>query len=123
MASKSPKKVIRPAQHQSHQPGDESKMTPLPESLDSDYLASGKLKDKVAIITGGDSGIGRAIAFLYALEGANVVISYLDEHEDAELTKKTIESVGRSCLILSGDIADPQFCEKIVKETIKKFKK
>lgn len=124
MAPKSsPQKKVRPAQHQSHQPGDENKMTPLPKSLDFNYCASAKLKDKVAIITGGDSGIGRAIAFLYALEGANVVISYLDEHEDAEITKKTIESIGQSCLILSGDIADPDFCEKIVKETIKKFKK
>lgn len=123
MTSKNPKKTIRPAQHQSHQPGVEYKMKPLPQSLDSDYLASGRLQGKVAIITGGDSGIGRAIAFLYALEGADVVISYLDEHEDAKQTKKTIESIGRSCLAMSGDIADPKFCEKIVKATIKKFKK
>ncbi len=123
MTSKNPKKPVRPAQHQSRQPGVESKMNPLPKSLDSEYVPSGKLQDKIAIITGGDSGIGRAIALHYALEGADVVISYFNEHKDAQQTKEMVELAGRRCLAISGDISNPKFCEKIVKETIKKFKK
>jgi len=87
------------------------------------YLGSEKLKDHAAIITGGDSGIGRAVAVLYAREGADVAIVYLDEHEDAEETKRAVEAEGRRCIIICGNVADPKFCENAVKQTIKAFGK
>lgn len=123
MPVKNPKKNVRPKQQQRPQPGIESKMVPKPEYVDHHYQPSEKLQGKVAIITGGDSGIGRAIAIHYALEGADVVISYFDEDKDAKETKKMVESTGQHCLILAGDIAEPEFCQKVVNETIKKFKK
>jgi NAD(P)-dependent dehydrogenase (short-subunit alcohol dehydrogenase family) len=82
------------------------------------YKGSEKLKDKVALVTGGDSGIGRAVAVLYAREGADVAIAYLNEHEDAEVTKKAVESEGRRCIMLSGDVADDAFCKAAVGETV-----
>jgi NAD(P)-dependent dehydrogenase (short-subunit alcohol dehydrogenase family) len=85
------------------------------------YKGSEKLQDKVAIITGGDSGIGRSVAVLYAREGADVAIVYLDEHEDAEETKRLVEEEGRECLLISGDVADKAFCKQAVKETVEKF--
>ena len=87
------------------------------------YLGSEKLKDYAAIVTGGDSGIGRAVAVLYAREGADIAIVYLDEHEDAEETKRAIEAEGRRCITISGDVADPKFCEDAVKQTVKAFGK
>ena len=87
------------------------------------YLGSDKLKGCAAIITGGDSGIGRAVAVLYAREGANVAIVYLDEHEDAEETKRAVEAEGRRCITISGDVADPKFCEQAVNKAVKTFGK
>jgi NAD(P)-dependent dehydrogenase (short-subunit alcohol dehydrogenase family) len=87
----------------------------------SAYLGSEKLKNYAAIITGGDSGIGRAVAVLFAREGADVAIVYLNEHEDAEETKRAVESEGRRCITISGDVADAKFCEDAVKQTIKAF--
>lgn len=119
--SKNQGKNILPPQHQNSQPGVESKMDPRPVSEDYSYQGSNKLKDKVAIITGGDSGIGKAVAIHYAKEGANVVIVYLNEHDDAKETKRQVEEEGQKCLLLSGDIGDEAFCEEIVKKTIDTF--
>jgi NAD(P)-dependent dehydrogenase (short-subunit alcohol dehydrogenase family) len=85
------------------------------------YLGSQKLKDKVALVTGGDSGIGRSVAVLYAREGADVAIAYLNEHTDAEMTRRAVEKEGRRCLLLSGDVANPEFCEAAVAEILKAF--
>jgi NAD(P)-dependent dehydrogenase (short-subunit alcohol dehydrogenase family) len=98
-------------------------MTPLPKSEDDDYRPSAKLQDKIAIITGGDSGIGRAVSILFAKEGADVVIVYLDEHEDARDTQQRIEKTGRRCLCLSGDVGDPVFCREVVEKTVATFGK
>lgn len=112
-----------PAQHQNVQPGIEKNMNPEPIYKNNDSYNNGKLKDKVAIITGGDSGIGRAIAIAYAKEGAKIAIVYLNEHEDAEVTKKEIESLGGECILLSGDIGDEQFCISAINSTKNKFNK
>lgn len=112
-----------PPQHQDRQPGIEFLMQPKP-IFDNPYnLGCGKLINKVAIITGGDSGIGRAVAVAFAKEGADIVIAYYDEHEDAINTKNYIENLSRKCLLLSGDIRDEQFCHHIVEEAIKTFNK
>lgn len=102
-------------------PGKEATLTLEPFYDAPFYKGSDKLKDKVAIITGGDSGIGRAVAILFAREGADVVIAYLNEHEDAKRTKQLVEEEGRSCLILSEDVTDVSFCEFVVDQTIKEF--
>ncbi|WP_058308985.1 SDR family oxidoreductase [Gracilibacillus massiliensis] len=109
-----------PRQKQNRQPGIESEMNPLPHQP-LNYKGSDKLKGKSALITGGDSGIGRAVAIVYAKEGANVAISYLDEHEDAQETKKLVEEEGVKCILLPGDIKDPNHCEKLVEETVSHF--
>lgn len=114
---------LAPPQHQDNVVGLEYLMTPRPIFDDFNYKGSGKLKDKVAIITGGDSGLGRAAAIAYAKEGANIVIPYYNEHIDALETKKIIESYNQECLLLPGDISRKEFCEKIVSETINKFGK
>ncbi|RPI24546.1 MAG: glucose 1-dehydrogenase [Acidobacteria bacterium] len=114
-------KKSRPAQKQKKQPGIESKMTPKPEAESAEYRGSGKLEGKVALITGGDSGIGRAVAILYAREGADVAIVYLNEHEDAEETKGQVEQEGRKCLLLPGDVGSERFCQKAVKTTVDKL--
>jgi NAD(P)-dependent dehydrogenase (short-subunit alcohol dehydrogenase family) len=85
------------------------------------YLGSEKLKGRVALITGADSGIGRAVAVLFAREGADVALAYLNEHEDAEATRQAVENEGCRCIILSGDVADPDFCEDAVRRTVKEF--
>nr|WP_304213323.1 SDR family oxidoreductase [Fredinandcohnia onubensis] len=121
MLSKSQGKNILPPQHQNQQPGTETEMVPRPVSEDHSYQGSNKLANKVAIITGGDSGIGKAVAIHYAKEGANVVIVYLDEHEDAKETKRQVEEEGQKCLLLSGDIGNEEFCKEIVKKTIDTF--
>src|SRR5437762_4030378 len=113
--AKSRKIKLRPAQHQAKQPGRQTRMKPKPESIDIHYQGRDQLKNKVAIITGGDSGIGRAVAYAFAIEGAKVVITYLDEHKDAQITKETIERLGGECLAIAGDIAYPDFCLKVVK--------
>ena len=112
-----------PPQHQDVQPGMEYLMKPRPIFNNPYYRAAGKLINKVAIITGGDSGLGRAIAVGFAKEGATVVIAYYNEEKDAEETKNFIERMGRTCELISGDIKDKKVCEKIVEDTIKKFGK
>ena len=115
--------IFVPEQSQDKQPGLEYLMTPRPIFDNPNYVGSGKLKDKVAIITGADSGLGRAAAIAFVKEGAKIVIPYYDEHEDAEETKKYIENLGGECLLLSGDISKKEFCKKIVNETISKYGK
>jgi len=116
-------KITPPAQKQQKQPGIESKMHPEPAYIRDNYRGSGKLEDKVALITGGDSGIGRAVSIHFAKEGADVAVVYLDEHEDAKETKRLVELEGQQCLLISGDVAHQSFCESAVTETINKFKK
>lgn len=110
-----------PAQHQSSQPGLESEMTPLPIFDDPSYTGSGKLKDKIALITGGDSGIGRAVAIAFAKEGAKVVISYLNEKADAEQTKSCVENYGGHCDLMMGDLSSEVFCKQLVENVVKQF--
>ncbi len=110
-----------PEQRQLRQPGVEKYMVPRPIIENPNYQGSEKLKGKVAIITGGDSGIGAAAAIAFAKEGANVAIAYLDEHEDANRTKTRIEEIGQACLLLPGDLREKQQCIDIVEKTIKTF--
>ncbi|MCU0499207.1 MAG: SDR family oxidoreductase [Anaerolineae bacterium] len=112
----------QPPQTQNQQPGIESKMRPRPES-EGDYKGSGKLDGKVAIITGGDSGIGRSVAILFAKEGADVVISYLNEHDDARETERQVKQEGRRCLLIAGDIGDESHCQAIVDQTMREFRR
>lgn len=107
-----------PPQGQDRRPGIESEMTPKPVSDDPKYRGSGKLRDKVAIITGGDSGIGRAVAIAFAREGADIAVVYLNEHKDAEETRKMVEEEGRRCLLIAGDVADDAFCRESVEKTV-----
>ncbi|HTK34506.1 MAG TPA: SDR family oxidoreductase [Caulobacteraceae bacterium] len=109
-----------PEQHQS-KPGREAALDPPPMYDAPFYRGSDKLKDKVALITGGDSGIGRAVAVLFAREGADVAVAYLDEHEDAEATRRAVEKEGRRCITLAGDVADPAFAKAAVARTVKEF--
>ena len=110
-----------PDQDQSTQPGDEHKMTPTPVYIHDEYRGSDKLKDKVALITGGDSGIGRAVAVHFAREGANVAIVYLNEDKDAKKTQSLVEAEGQQCELLAGDIQREDFCKKVVRQTVEKF--
>jgi NAD(P)-dependent dehydrogenase (short-subunit alcohol dehydrogenase family) len=110
-----------PKQHQ-EKPGIESELDPKPRYRAPRYRGSGKLDGKVALITGGDSGIGRAVAVLYAREGANVAIVYLDvEQSDAEETQRAVEKEGKEALLLPGDVCDPQFCRDAVEKTVETF--
>lgn len=115
--------IMAPEQSQVEQPGLEYLMNPRPIFDNPNYKGSGKLKDKVAIITGGDSGLGRAAAVAFVKEGAKVVIPYYNEHIDANETKQYIEQLGGECLLLSGDIAEKSFSKRIVKETLNCFGK
>lgn len=115
--------IAFPPQKQAVQPGLEYLMTPQPIAENPNYRGSGKLQDKVAIITGGDSGIGRATAIAFAKEGADVVIVYYNEHIDAEHTKRRIEQIGRSCLLITGDLSDEHFSTVVIKKTIDTFGK
>ena len=115
--------IMAPEQSQPEQPGMEYKMYPRPIFDNPNYKGSGKLKDKVAIITGGDSGLGRAAAIAFIKEGAKVVIPYYNEHKDAMDTKNYIENMGGECLFLSGDIADKKFSKEIVNKTLDRFGK
>ncbi|MFF2483379.1 SDR family oxidoreductase [Paenibacillus sp. NPDC058071] len=112
-----------PPQRQQQQPGIESKMEPLPVFRSDSYRASSKLQGKSAIITGGDSGIGRAAAIAFALEGCDVSVVYYNEHEDANFVRKEIEHAGRRCLLLPGDIGDESFCRSAVERTVLEFGK
>ncbi len=118
-AKKTPKG--QPPQTQAHQPGDEHEMTPRPQQPGEDYRAAGKLGGKVALITGGDSGIGRAAATAFAREGADVAIVYLEEDKDAAITGEMIESVGRKALLIRGDIGSEKFCQEAVQRTVKEL--
>lgn len=109
------------SEKQDHQPGVEKKMSPRPEYINPGYKPAGKLINKTALITGGDSGIGRAVAIHFAMEGADVAIAYLDEGKDAEETKKLVEDTGRKCILFRGDISEKEFCDKIVKQTISRL--
>jgi NAD(P)-dependent dehydrogenase (short-subunit alcohol dehydrogenase family) len=110
-----------PYQHQATQPGMESLMNPRPLSADTDYRPAGKLKSKVALISGGDSGIGKAVAIAFAKEGADLAIAYYNEHKDAIETKNRIEHIGRRCLLLPGDIGSEKFCREAVSQTIEAY--
>ncbi|GEL77597.1 NAD(P)-dependent oxidoreductase [Tenuibacillus multivorans] len=113
--------ITVPEQRQYRHPGVEGLMVPRPIIENPNYQGSDKLKDKVALITGGDSGIGAAVAIAFAKEGADVAISYLDEHDDANRTKARIEELGQQCILLPGDLRDKQQCIDIVKHTIEQF--
>jgi NAD(P)-dependent dehydrogenase (short-subunit alcohol dehydrogenase family) len=110
----------QPAQKQDRQPGRESEMRPLPEYTPK-FPGVGRLKGKVALITGGDSGIGRAVAVAMAREGARIVIVYLEEHKDAEETARLVAEEGSEAIKFAGDIADESFCEQVVDDTVKSF--
>lgn len=112
---------LQPKQQQDQRPGIEAEMTPRPQSEDKQYKGSDKLRNKVALITGGDSGIGRAVAIAYAKEGANVAIVYLNEHEDAKETKRLVEQEGRKCVTIAGDIGDESFCQQAVQKTVQEL--
>lgn len=115
-ASNKPESV--PAQAQERQPGLETMMNPKPEYIRQGYKGSDKLKNKVALITGGDSGIGRSAAVHFAREGADVAIVYKDENEDAQATKELVEKEGRRCILIAGDIGREEFCQEIVRKTV-----
>lgn len=116
----SQQKKTMPAQHQEHQPGFESEMDPAPEFCPI-YPGVGKFKEQAILITGGDSGIGKAVSLAFANEGANIAIIYKEEASDAFETKKLVESFGGQCLLIEGDIGEETFCQKAVKKTFEHF--
>ena len=116
-------KKLQPPQHQERRPGREYKMKPRPRAEDEKHLGSGKLRDKVALITGGDSGIGRAVAIAFAKEDADVAVIYLEEHKDAKETRRLIEKEGRKCLLIAGDVGQEEFCRKAVDQAKEEFGK
>jgi NAD(P)-dependent dehydrogenase (short-subunit alcohol dehydrogenase family) len=116
MAKKTPEK-------QNRQPGIEAEMDPKPEYIKSTYKAAGKLAGKVALVTGGDSGIGRAVCVHYAREGADIAIAYLDEDVDAKETQEVVQSYGRKCLLIKGDVKKSAFCKKAVGQVVKELGK
>ena len=112
----------QPAQQQTP-PGLQSLMNPVPDCGEDSYVGAGRLTDKVAVITGGDSGIGRAVAIAYAREGADVVISYLSEHDDAKDTAQLIEQAGRKAVLIAGDVSRPEHCRQIINQAVEEFGK
>lgn len=119
---KQPDKQQRKPQQQKRV-GREAKMKPVPVDDNIHYIPSGKLKNKIVLITGGDSGIGKAVAILFAKEGANIAIAYLNEHEDARATRDLVRKYGAECLLIPGDLRKEANCKKAVKETVKKYGK
>ncbi len=115
-----PEKTL-PPQHQDRQPGLESAMHPRPQFIAPDYRGSGKLEGKVALITGGDSGIGRAVAIAFAKEGADLFLVYLDEHDDAQKTADLVRAEGRRCELLAGDLGDRDFPRQVVEQFLKAY--
>jgi NAD(P)-dependent dehydrogenase (short-subunit alcohol dehydrogenase family) len=115
--------IEKTAEKQEHQPGVEATMQPKPEYVKADYKPAGKLEGKVALITGGDSGIGRAISIHYAKEGADVAIVYLEEDIDAQETKWLVEQEGKRCLLIEGDVKDSAFCKVAVEQTVSELGK
>ena len=115
------KKKTMPAQKQTTKPGREHEMTPRPKAEDPQHRGSGKLDGKVALITGGDSGIGRAVAIAFAKEGADVAINYLEEDRDAKDTQRLVQEHGRKCVLLPGDVGDEKLCRRIVDRTAKEL--
>ncbi len=113
-------KPPQPAQHQ-EPPGHTDEMSPAPDHGEESYRGSGRLQGRAAVITGGDSGIGRAVAIAYAREGADVAISYLDEHDDARETARLVEEAGRKAVLIPGDIADEDHCRAIVAQAVQAF--
>ena len=118
----SEQKQTLPPQVQDRQPGHETEMNPRPD-FEPRYPGSNRLQGKTALITGGDSGIGRAVAVLFAREGADIAIGYLNETEDAQATKQLVEREGRACLTIAGDVGDPGFCRSAVDQVIQRFGK
>src|SRR3954452_2606229 len=104
-------------------PGTQAEMTPRPDCGEDSYRGSGKLTGKAAVITGGDSGIGRAVAIAYAREGADVLISYLNEHDDAQETAALVEKAGRKAVLVDGDVSDPAHCRQIIATALESFGK
>ncbi|RMQ40860.1 putative oxidoreductase [Pseudomonas cichorii] len=102
-------------------PGSQAKMEPYPDCGEQSYRGAGRLENRIALITGADSGIGRAVAIAFAREGADVALSYLDEHEDAQETARWVEQAGRQCLLLPGDLAQKEHCRHIVDQTVEQF--
>jgi NAD(P)-dependent dehydrogenase (short-subunit alcohol dehydrogenase family) len=115
-----PRPESQPAQQQTP-PGTLGKMDPKPDHGEESYRGSGRLTGKVAVITGGDSGIGRAVAIAFAREGADVLISYLNEHDDAQDTAKYVEEAGRRCVLVPGDISDRAHCKTIIPKAVEEF--
>ena len=114
-----PKPPFQPQQQSV--PGEQRKMDPMPDCGEQSYQGSGRLANKIALITGADSGIGRAVAIAFAREGADVAVSYLDEYEDAKETARWVEAAGRQCLLLPGDLGNADHCTAIVNDTVEKF--
>lgn len=112
--------MTQPAQEQEF-PGTQKQMQPVPDCGEQSYIGAGKLDGRVAVITGGDSGIGRAVAIAYAREGADVVISYLSEDDDAEDTARHVADAGRRAVLIPGDVSRPAHCREIVDRTIREF--
>jgi NAD(P)-dependent dehydrogenase (short-subunit alcohol dehydrogenase family) len=115
------KEKKQPKQTQPEQPGREHKMTPRPKAEDEKHRGSGKLEGEVALITGGDSGIGRAVAIAFAKEGAEVAINYLEEEKDAKETQQLVEEYGARCVLIAGDVGDEEFCRDAVEQTVREL--
>ena len=115
------KRRVNPPQHQSRQPGKQARMQPEPITIRDDYVGSGRLAGKVALVTGGDSGIGRAVAVHFAREGCDVAVAYLDEDVDARETRALVEANGRRCLLIRGDLRTPARCQAAVRRTLAAF--
>lgn len=115
------KQTLRPAQHQSDQPGQQTEMRPVPVTIRDGYVGSNKLKEKIAYITGGDSGIGRSVAVHFAREGANVAIVYLEETEDALETKRLVEAENRHCILIPADLSEEKNCAMAVEKVVETF--